>query len=258
MTTVCHFCCHLDASQHWLTPTRSTNWCSVPVKQADIVRQVTSGSKRRVCWHSRHHRCLRTLQHTSTMNESTVGWHESTSQPPFWRKDLQFTPNQPCQRPNRLQMGTILTILAHWIHNNSFWGVVNENNPLTRPFYSSIWLDPSTSNLLCPIFCQTDPLPDPCCRSITTLAINLLRGDWSIYTYRFFGSMVINASEMFWFCCSPMTDYNNYASLRMFQLEVGSTWHLSSVSLANYKTSLYRYVRLIILYSCIQLHLGVV
>ncbi len=141
------------------------------------MRQVTSGSERRICSRSR---CLKTIDHRSIHQQRMAAplldaiAHSNTC---FDAQICNSPPTSPVDDQIDCKMGTILTISAHRIHNNSLWGVVNKNNPLTCPFHATIWLDPSTSNLLCPIFCQPDPLPDPCCRSITTLAINLLRGE---------------------------------------------------------------------------------
>lgn len=141
------------------------------------MRQVTSGSERRIC-----------SVPGASKPSPTAAYTNNEWQRRCWTREHIPTPalmHRFAIHP-RPALSTTKSI-AKWAQysqfrptestNNSLWGVVNKNNALMCPFHATIWLDPSTSNLLCPIFCQPDPLPDPCCRSITTLAINLLRGE---------------------------------------------------------------------------------
>lgn len=156
-------------------------------------------------------------QHTPTTNGSAVAGRESTSQHPLWRTDLQFTPDQPCRQPNQLQNG----------HNTHNFGPPNPQQQFMGSCKQKQCTNVSVScnNMARSVhikstlsyFLSTWPAAGSMLQIDHHIGNQLTEGrNRAVYTYRCFGSMAVNASELFWFCCSPMTNYDNYAILRRF------------------------------------------
>ena len=97
---------------------------------------------------------------------------------PTRHTDLQFTSTQPRRRPKRCQ----------WTQPTQFnttipWDIVTKKiyqSIHSKSQYVLIWWTLITHMRT---FCESDPLPDPCCISITNLTINLLRGETKLSTH---------------------------------------------------------------------------
>ena len=123
------------------------------------MRQVTSGSERRICSRSRR---LKTIEHCSIHQQRIrFAIHlrpalSTTKLIANGHNTNNFSPLNPQQQ-----------FLGSCKQKQSTKVSVSCNN-MARSIHIKSTLS---------YFCQPDPLPDPCCRSITTLPINLLRGE---------------------------------------------------------------------------------
>lgn len=194
----------------------ATNRCSVPVERADIVRQVTSGSERRICSRSRR---LKTIDHRSIHQQRMAAPLLDARAHPNTRFDAQI-----CNSPPTSPVDDQIDCNGHNTHNfgppnpqQQFMGSCKQKqctnvsvscNNMARSVHIKSTLS---------YFLSTWPAAGSMLQIDHHIGNQLTEGrNRAVYTYRCFGSMAVNASELFWFCCSPMTNYDNYAILRRF------------------------------------------
>ncbi len=134
------------------------------------MRQVTSGFERRICSRSRR---LKTIDHRSIHQQRMAAPLLDARAHPNTRFDSQI-----CNSPPTSPVDDQIDCNGHNPHNfgppspqQQFMGSCKQKQSTNKSVSCNNMARSAHLKSTLSYFCQPDPLPDPCCRSITTLAI---------------------------------------------------------------------------------------